>query len=786
MVRLAAEKGCLRAVIQRMNIAIRGAVQGVGFRPFVYRLATEMNLPGWVLNSPQGVFIEVEGNADALKSFLLRLQREKPSPSFIQSLEFSFLDPVPFVRFEIRTSDQKGTAVALILPDIATCAECMSEVFDPTNRRYRYPFTNCTHCGPRFSIIESLPYDRPNTSMKSFEMCAECRREYENPEDRRFHAQPNACPACGPVLQLWDPSGKALSSRHDALVQAAEGIREGKIIALKGLGGFQLLADARNAETVEALRLRKRREEKPFALMYPSLEAVRADCAVSELEARLLAAPESPIVLLSRRQDSLQPTISTAVAPGNPCLGVMLPYTPLHHLLMRELGFPVIATSGNLSDEPICIDEHEALVRLKDMADLFLVHNRPIVRHVDDSIVRIIRGRELVLRRARGYAPLPIYCEQAAPGILAVGAHLKNTVALTVGKNIFVSQHIGDLENREAGSAFRRVISDFRRLYPIKPAHIAADLHPDYLSTRFARESGVPLVSIQHHYAHVAACMAENRIHGQVLGVSWDGTGYGPDGTVWGGEFLLTDETAFHRAATFRKFRLPGSASAIREPRRTALGLLFEMMGSSIFQKRDSDPVRAFRDSEIPVLLRMLQNGIHSPWTTSAGRLFDAIASIAGLRQRIRFEGQAAMDLEFAIGSEKTGESYPFAISIQADPEPGSFQAGMIVDWEPMVHAILREVRDEIPLARISRKFHNTLVEIIVEVARRIAENRVVLTGGCFQNRFLIEHSVERLEAEGFKPYWHQRIPPNDGGIALGQAAAAARFLGKEAEDRGT
>ncbi len=771
---------------QRMHITIRGAVQGVGFRPFVYRLATEMKLPGWVLNSPQGVFIEVEGEADALKSFLLRLQHEKPSPSFIQSLEFSYLDPVPFGNFEIRTSDQTGTADALILPDIATCAECMSEVLNPSNRRYRYPFTNCTHCGPRFSIVESLPYDRPNTSMKSFEMCAECRSEYESPEDRRFHAQPNACPVCGPVLELWDPSGRAIASRDDALVQAAVSIREGKILALKGIGGFQLLADARNSEAVETLRLRKHREEKPFALMYPSIEAACADCAVSELETRLLGAPESPIVLLSRRQDGSRPTVSTAVAPGNPCLGVMLPYTPLHHLLMRETGFPVIATSGNRADEPICIDEREALTRLKGMADLFLVHNRPIVRHVDDSIVRIVRDRELVLRRARGYAPLPIHCEQAASGILAVGAHLKNTVALTVGKNIFVSQHIGDLENREASGAFQRVITDFRRLYPIKPAHIAADLHPDYLSTRFAGESGLPLISVQHHYAHVAACMAENRIEGKVLGVSWDGTGYGPDGTVWGGEFLLTDDTSFRRAATFRRFRLPGSASAIREPRRTALGLLFEMMGEGIFREKDSDPVRAFSDSEIPVLLRMLQNGIHSPWTTSAGRLFDAIASIAGLRQRNRFEGQAAMELEFAIGTEKTGESYPFAVLKKADPEPGSFQAGLIVDWEPMIRAILREVRDEIPLARISGKFHNTLVEIIVEVARRIAENRVILSGGCFQNRFLIEHSVERLEAEGFRPYWHQRIPPNDGGIALGQVVAAARFLGKVAEDRWT
>jgi len=768
MVRLAQEEGRSRAVIQRMRVAIRGAVQGVGFRPFIYRLASEMNLTGWVCNSPQGVFIEVEGEKAVLEPFLFRLQKEKPAPSFIQSLEFSFLDPVGFSGFEIRSSELAGAKCALILPDIATCTECLAEVLDPNNRRYRYPFANCTHCGPRFTIIESLPYDRPNTSMKAFEMCPDCRREYEAPGNRRFHAQPNACPVCGPMLQLWDPPGQILSSGDDALMETAEALRKGKVVAIKGLGGFHLIADARNERTVEMLRRRKHREEKPFALMYPSLEQVEADCRISELEARLLNSAESPIVLLERRNHSSS-AIAHLVAPGNPCLGVMLPYTPLHHLLMKEIRSPVIATSGNLSDEPICIDEREALARLAGIADLFLVHNRPIVRHVDDSIVRVVLGRELVLRRARGYAPLPLRCEKALPDILAVGGHLKNTIAVTVDHNIFISQHIGDLENSEASEAFQKVIRSFRHLYRIDPVRVVADMHPDYLSTKFARECGIPLLSVQHHYAHVAACMAENELDGRVLGVSWDGTGYGPDGTVWGGEFLLTDERAFSRAGFFRRFRLPGGAQAVKEPRRTALGVLYEVLGESLFDRKDLSPVRFFSEGEISVLAQMLQKGIHSPQTTSAGRLFDAVASITGLRQFIRYEGQAAMELEFAVGSEKTEETYPLALTDRKE--------GIVVDWEPLIRAILRDTAGAISLARISKKFHNTLVEIILEVARRIAEERVVLTGGCFQNRVLLESAVRRLEAEGFRPYWHQRVPPNDGGIALGQIVAASRLL---------
>lgn len=761
-----------------MHISVRGAVQGVGFRPFVYRLASELELMGWVLNSPEGVFIEVEGDRPKLESFLLRLQEERPASSFIQSLEFSYLDPASYTGFEIRESERAGTTSAIILPDIATCDQCLAEVLDPWNRRHLYPFTNCTHCGPRFTIIESLPYDRPNTSMKVFEMCRECRREYEDPEDRRFHAQPNACPECGPALELWNAAGDVLSRRHESLLETADAIRRGLIAAVKGLGGFHLIADARNEDAVQALRARKHREEKPFALMFPSLDHIRDECAVSRLEARLLHSTESPIVLLGRSNS--RSALAPAVAPGNPYLGVMLPYTPLHHLLMRELQFPVIATSGNLSDEPICTDEREALTRLAGVADVFLVHNRPIVRHVDDSIVRIVMEREMVLRRARGYAPLPVRCNTLVPGILAVGGHLKNTVALSVEKNVFISQHIGDLENAEATEAFRHVIGSFKKLYRIEPAHIAADMHPDYVSTKFARDCDVPVVAVQHHYAHVASCMAENEIDGNVLGVSWDGTGYGSDGTIWGGEFIVTDEQSFTRAASFRRFRLPGSAAAIKEPRRTALGLLYEIFGAELSEQRDLATIQAFTGNELSVLLQMLERGIHSPWTTSAGRLFDAVASIAGLKQTMRFEGQAAMELEFAAGSETTRDSYPVVVAGGRGDEP------MIVDWEPSICAIIQDVRAGTRLAVISRKFHNALVEAIVQVAQVVGQRRVVLTGGCFQNKYLLQRAVERLQQQGFRPYWHQRIPPNDGGIALGQVIAASRRLaGSGPENKG-
>jgi hydrogenase maturation protein HypF len=760
----------------RLRVAIRGAVQGVGFRPFIYRLATELGVSGWVNNSPQGVFIEIEGDKQRLDNFLLRVEKEKPPRSFIQSLESSFLDPKGYSAFEIRESDGAGEKVALVLPDIAVCADCLRDVFDPSNRRYLYPFTNCTNCGPRFSIIEALPYDRANTTMKKFVMCAECVEEYGNPLDRRFHAQPNACPKCGPNLELWDSQGRVQSSRHQALLAATDSIREGRIVAVKGLGGFHLVVDARSDKAVSELRDRKRREEQPFALMYPSLKMIKEDCEVSEVEERLLLSPESPIVLLKRKKvypRSRSPN-PQSVAPGNPCLGVMLPYTPLHRLLVAKLGFPVVATSGNLSDEPICIDECEALRRLDGVADLFLIHDRQIARHVDDSIARVMMGREMVLRRARGYAPLPVRLAQKLPALLATGAHLKNAVAISAGGEVFVSQHIGDLETPQAFDAFRRVISDFERLYEVRPEAVACDAHPDYLSTKFAEETGLFARHVQHHIAHVVSCMAENEIEGPALGVAWDGSGYGNDGTIWGGEFLRVDDSSYQRVARLRACRLPGGEKAIKEPRRAAIGLLYEIFGDELFTMDGLEPIRAFTLQERALLKEILKKRINSPITSSVGRLFDAVASIAGVRQITKFEGQGAMELEFALDGFHTDETYPARLGEEDQ------QSAIIVDWEPMTVGVINDIRRGIPAGIVSAKFHNTMAESIVAVARRVGEERVALSGGCFQNKYLTERAVRRLRDEGFRPYWHQRVPPNDGGIALGQIVAAARALRKE------
>jgi hydrogenase maturation protein HypF len=748
---------------QRAKVTVLGAVQGVGFRPFVYRLATQLSLNGWVLNSSQGVLIEVEGSSCLLQTFLVRLEKEKPPLAIVQSLEFTLVDAVGYKGFEIRYSEHTGEKTALILPDVGVCPDCLREILDPTDRRYRYPFTNCTNCGPRFSIIEELPYDRPNTSMKHFGMCRNCEEEYHDPANRRFHAQPNACSKCGPRLELWDEHGSGLAWDDDALRKAAEFVANGKILALKGIGGFQLIVDAREERTVVGLRARKRREGKPFALMYPSLEAVKRDCLVSPLEERLLLSPESPIVLLGPK--SSKSVLAPSVAPGSSCLGVMLPYTPLHHLLVLELGFPIVATSGNLASEPICVDEHEALKRLEGVADFFLIHNRPIVRHVDDSIVRVMCGHEMILRRARGYAPLPIRMKAAQPSALAMGAHLKNSVALSVDRNVFISQHIGDLETPAALSAFRRTAADLPRLYDARPELVVCDLHPDYLSTKYALETRLPLERVQHHWAHMLACMAENELDPPVLGVAWDGTGFGTDGTIWGGEFLLASEESFQRVAHFRQFRLPGGEAAVKEPRRTALGVLYEIWGESGLEDRNLASVAEFSETQMALIKQALIKGLNAPITSSAGRLFDAVASLLGLRHRVTFEGQAAIELESVIDPD-VSDLYPFEVG---DGLP------QIIDWAPTIRDILIDLRRGEPAAFISAKFHNTLAEVIVEMAREVAQPKIVLTGGCFQNRYLLERSILRLSQAGFRPYWHQRVPTNDGGIALGQVVAAAR-----------
>jgi len=796
---------------KRLKITVRGAVQGVGFRPFIYRLATRLELSGWVLNSSEGVFIEVEGKGENLNTFLLQLEREKPPRAMIQSLEFSFLDPVGFNGFEIGKSEEAGEKTVLVPPDIGTCSACRREIFDVADRRFLYPFTNCTNCGPRFTMLEALPYDRPNTSMKPFKMCPDCQNEYEEPLDRRFHAQPNACPLCGPALELWtlkpvlslvegagplsSPQGEVIAKGHCALLEAAEALRRGQILALKGLGGFHLIGDAGNERAVARLRERKRREEKPFALMFPSLDLVKEYCEVSPFEERLLLSSESPIVLLSRLAPNASlRDLAPSVAPHNPYLGILLPYTPLHHILMQELGFPIVATSGNLTDEPIVTDEKEALTRLQGVADLFLVHNRPILRHVDDSVARVILGRELILRRARGYAPLPIPLTRACspavpPKILAVGAHLKNTVAISLRNQVFISQHIGDLETQEAYEAFQRVIKDFKTLYEFEPEVVACDMHPDFLSTKYARSLGLPLLEVQHHHAHVAACMVENELEGPVLGVSWDGTGYGTDGTVWGGEFLLAGYASFRRVCHFRTFRLPGGEKAIREPRRTALGILYELLGEKAEEVMERKKIlQTFREEELRILGQMLRKGLNSPLTSSVGRIFDAVAALMGLRPQVSFEGQAAMELEY-ITINGIQASYPFEVIEKKPGPPPSLPPypSYIIDWAPMLLTLLEDVQKGMPHEVVATKFHNTLSEIILQVAHLEGIEKIVLTGGVFQNKYLTEYTWRRLEEEGFKPYLHQRVPPNDGGISLGQVAvAAARFFGNEDLEGGT
>jgi hydrogenase maturation protein HypF len=716
---------------------------------------------------------------------LLQLGGELPPHSFIQSLETLWLAPTGAKGFAIRESEsQEGSAkCAFILPDIATCPDCLREIFTPGNRRFGYPFTNCTHCGPRFSIISALPYDRANTSMGKFVMCEQCSREYEDPADRRFHAEPNACPNCGPRLEWWGPEGEVLASGDDeAMASAASAIAEGAVVAIKGLGGFHLVVDARSQNAVARLRERKHREEKPFAVMFPGLEAVLAECEVSAMETRLLLSPEAPIVLLRRKKAGS--AIAPAIAPLNPFLGALLPYTPLHHLLLRRLGFPIVATSGNRSDEPICTDESEALERLGGIADFFLVHNRPILRHVDDSVARVVLGREMLLRRARGFAPLPIQIASAPETILALGAHLKNTIALSVGEAVFTSQHIGDLQSASALAAHHAATEDLPRLFNARPLTIAADAHPDYLSTRSAIEranaAGARLVSVQHHFAHVLSCMAENQIAPPALGVAWDGTGYGSDGTIWGGEFLVaggfpeaTDRapSGFKRFAHLRPFSLPGGDAAAKEPRRSALGLLYEICGEAVFERKEI--LRAFSGPELKTLRGMLRQKLNSPSTTSMGRLFDAVAALLGLGDSSAFEGQTAMRLEWCVPSNAgppsaAGDSYPFQVR-----EAGG-EAPLVLDWAPLVEALLADIASGAPVGSCADKFHNALVEMILQVARRSGQRHIVLTGGCFQNVELLTRAVRRLDQEGFVPVWHQRVPPNDGGIALGQVAAVA------------
>ena len=757
----------------RLKVVIRGAVQGVGFRPHIFRLAEAMCLSGWVNNSPQGVLIEAEGSRTSLERFLLRLQAEKPGPSRIASVEPTWLDPAGYAGFQIRESVAVGEKSVLVMPDLATCEDCRQEILDPANRRFRYPFANCTHCGPRFSIIEAVPYDRVNTTMKGFALCPACDSEYHNPRDRRFHAQPNACPVCGPHLELWSEDGTALFGGDPALLAAAQLLRRGKIVAVKGIGGFHLLVDATNEIAVRRLRERKCREEKPFALLFPTLAHIQKVCEVSPLEEQLLTSREAPIVLLRKLVDSLSP-MADSVAPGNPWLGAMLPANPLHHLLLLDLGFPVVATSGNRGEEPICTKERDVREQLGGIADAFLVHDRPIARHVDDSIVRVMADRPMIIRRARGYAPLPIRLDSpfapAHPAIvLAVGAHQKNTLALALGDNVFLSQHIGDLSTVPAHQAFMRVVAELPRFHAVTPQVIATDLHPDYLSTRYAQASGRQTFTVQHHIAHVLSCIAENNISLPALGVAWDGTGLGLDGTIWGGEFFLVTDHRIERVAHLRPFRLPGGDRAALEPRRSALGLLFELFGEAAWDRRDLAPFASLTAPEWAVLQQMLQRKLNSPVCSSMGRFFDAVASLLDLRQKSAFEGQSAMALEFAREGMATEERYDFAMA--ADQSP------LVLDWSPVIIDLLADRQHGLPIALQSAKVHNALAAAIVRVARHLDQTRVALSGGCFQNRYLLESTVAQLRRAKIQPHWQQQVPTNDGGIALGQVLGAQRML---------
>ncbi|MBI1390360.1 MAG: carbamoyltransferase HypF [bacterium] len=766
----------------RLRILVKGLVQGIGFRPHVYRLACGEGLSGWVKNGPEGVAIEVEGESARLDTFLRRLREQAPPLSRIDELIHEEIPPQSGEGFRIVSSETRGGKTALISPDIAVCGECLREMFDPANRRYLYPFINCTHCGPRFTIIDALPYDRVNTAMRGFTMCEACAAEYATPADRRFHAQPNACPQCGPHASLWNADGAVIAERHEAVLRAVERLRAGGIVALKGLGGFHLLVDARDEDAVMTLRLRKRREEKPLAVMAPDLAAVRRWCETSSLEESLLFSPESPIVLLHKRDGS---ELAPSIAPRNPRLGVMLPYTPLHHVLLRELNAPLVATSGNLTDEPICIGEREALQRLRGIADVFLVHDRPIRRYVDDSVVRVIDGEPRVLRRARGYAPLPLPLSGGEPSVIAFGAHLKNTIAVGRSDGAFLSQHVGDLETPAARASFQEIARALPAMLEAEPKAAVCDLHPDYWSARYAESAGLTLMRVQHHYAHAAACMAEHELDEPVLAVSWDGSGYSPDGTVWGGEFLICDWEGFTRVGWMRPFPLPGGERAVREPRRAALGLLFEMAGESAFDRATPAVRSAFTPGESKALLSMLARGLNSPMTSSAGRLFDAAAALIGLRQRLSFEGQAAMELEWSIGSLSDSSHYPIEFRpagaepkrlTDGSPISGSpMREAWTLDWAPMFDALMDDVRRGMSVAQIAARFHNTLCEAIAAAARRVGIANVALTGGCFQNAYLCETSAGRLRDEGFTPRLARRAPSNDGGVAYGQLALAAR-----------
>lgn len=747
------------------RVEVRGAVQGTGFRPFVYRLARALGLTGSIRNTSYGVLIHVEGEAAALEAFPRRVAAEAPPAALVRSVDVAPADPLGAAAFVIAASDEGGELSVAVLPDLATCPDCVGELFDPADRRFGYPFLNCTACGPRLSIIEGLPYDRPRTAMQGFALCPDCRREYEDPDDRRFHAQPVACPACGPRL-AWSEPGRATPA-GDPLELAAAALEAGRIVALKGIGGYQLLVDARSEAAVARLRSRKGREEKPFAVLFPSLDAVRGAARLTDAEAGWLESPAAPILLLPLVTRGV---LADQVAPGLHTVGAMLPYSPLHHRLMARLGFPVVCTSGNFSEEPMAIEAGEAETRLGAIADAFVHHDRPIVRPVDDSVARAVDGRLLVTRRARGFAPLPVPLRGPLPVVRAYGAHLKNAVAWSAGRQILATQHIGDLDHPLALAAQARAIADFERLYALRPVAVACDLHADYASTRAAEASGLPVVRVQHHHAHVAALLAEHDADGEVLGVTWDGTGSGTDGTAWGGEFLRATRTGYRRVARLLPFPLPGGEAAARQPWRSAIGALYAVEGLG-FWERDLPPVR--RAEQWAEVLNTLLRAPATVRTSSVGRLVDAVSAVVGLRQESTYEAHAAMLLEQAV--VPTGEAYPFAL-LEADAE-GPDAPALEVDWRPALAAVLADVGKGVTPSLVAGRFHRTLARMAAAVAEWAGIPRVGLTGGCFQNAVLTRMAGEELRRKGFDVLLHSQVPPNDGGLAAGQALVAASRL---------
>ncbi|UCC78778.1 MAG: carbamoyltransferase HypF [Candidatus Zixiibacteriota bacterium] len=748
----------------RCRIQVNGIVQGVGFRPFVYRLANELNLAGFVINSSEGVDIEIEGTKKKIDEFYSRLRSEAPVLSQITESGITEIESSGDDKFIIKQSKKDSLPTTLISPDIAICYNCLQELFDPDDRRYRYPFINCTNCGPRYTIVENIPYDRPKTSMKVFPMCEVCLKEYNDPANRRFHAQPNACPVCGPQLTLYNRDAKI--ETEDPLKEVINLLRNGKIVAIRGIGGFHLAVDAYNNDAILELRKRKGRAEKPFALMAPDPASIKKFCLVSEYEERLLTEYTRPIVLLGKKAGC---ALAESIAPNNNYLGFMLAYSPLHHLLLRENFEALVMTSGNYSEEPIAISNDEALVRLRPLADYFLLHDREILQRCDDSIARTQHSKGRMIRRARGYVPRPVFLQESLiKKILAVGGELKNTIALSRGNTVFLSQHIGDLDNPSAYSFFENSIEHLKSILEIEPELIACDLHPEYLSTKWAKKQNeLPAVEVQHHHAHLVSVMVENGVTDKTAGIIYDGTGYGTDGTIWGGEILLGDATGYERLFHLEPVPMPGGTAAIQNPWRMALSYLYKTYGPE-FINLDLPFLKKIDTSDIKIFIQMLEKNINSPLTSSCGRLFDAVSAILGIRYSIDFEAQAAIELEMRV-NEECDDYYENAVP--------NLSSGVSITTISLIKAVVDSFLKGEEVGIISAKFHKTLAEISVKAAKLIREkykiDTIGLSGGVFQNHYFFNFLCERLNSDGFDVITHSQVPTNDGGLALGQVVIA-------------